>query len=194
MNKPRLRCPSTGTVLGGLALIVAVAGNANAFSASHIVVRKGDIAKGAVTARALAKGAVTAKAVAKAAIGPKAIKAGAVTPPALGADSVTASAIAPGSVYGGALGTVSVHGATIVDADSVAHNGEWTASERSIASCSNGERIVSGGVIIGDAGNGEVIPIEGVPYSNGSTNGFVGAITSDSGGTAKAEVQAYCLK
>src|SRR5262249_54347749 len=47
MGKRILRRPSTGTVLGALALIVAIGGNANAFSSSeHTIVRRGDIAKG----------------------------------------------------------------------------------------------------------------------------------------------------
>jgi hypothetical protein len=204
MSKPQIRRPSTGTVLGTLALIVAVAGNANAFSASHLIVRKGDIAKGAVTARALAKGAVRSPAIAKGAVGAKAlgkgavgaaaIKGGAVTAAALGPDAVTASALAPGSVYGGALGTETVHAAPIQDADTIAHNGEWTTSQGAEASCAPGERVIGGGLVIGEPGNGEVIGTEAVPVSNGPANGFAGRITSDSGGTAKAEVQTYCLK
>jgi len=191
-------------VLGGLALIVAVAGNANAFSATHVIVRRGDIAKGAVTASALAKGAVRSKAIATGAVGTKAlgkgavgaaaIKGGAVTAVALGPDAVTASALAPGSVYGGALGAESVHASPIIDADAVPHNGEWTESKGATANCSAGERVIGGGVIIIPTGNAQVAPIESVPYSNGPNNGFIGRITSDAGGTAKAEVQAYCLK
>jgi hypothetical protein len=191
-------------VLGGLALIVAVAGNANAFSASHVIVRKGDIAKGAVTASALAKGAVHAKAIAKGAVGAKAlgkgavgaaaIKGGAVTAAALGPDAVTASALAPGSVYGGALGAVSFHGAPISDPDSSADLSTWTSSAIVTASCATGERLLSGGVVFPELGNNRVGVTTSVPLSNAAANGWVGQITSDSGGTAKAEVQAYCLK
>ena len=59
MRKPTLRRrPSAGLVLGALALIVAVAGNSGAFAGTKVIVRKGQIAKGAVTAKALAQGAV----------------------------------------------------------------------------------------------------------------------------------------
>src|SRR6478672_5633396 len=99
MRALKLTRPSPGTVLGALALIVAIAGNTGAFAGTtHIVVRKGDIAKGAVTANALAKGAVHAKALAKGAITAKALKPGAVGAAALGSDAVTAAALAPGSV------------------------------------------------------------------------------------------------
>jgi len=204
MSKPQIRRPSTGTVLGALALIVAVAGNANAFSASHLIVRKGDIAKGAVTASALAKGAVRSKAIAKGAVGakalgkgavgPAAIKGGAVTAAALGPDAVTASALAPGSVYGGALGPVSFHSATISDADSSADLSNWTSSSNTTASCGTGERLLSGGVAFPELGNNRVGVTTSVPVVTAGLNGWVGQITSDSGGTAKAEVQAYCLK
>lgn len=194
MSRLRMRRPATGTVLGGLALIVAVAGNAHAFSATQMIVRKGDIAPGAVTAKTLAKGSVHGKALAKGAVTAKALGQGSVTSSALANDAVTASAIAPGSVYGGALGAVEVRGAPIADSDSVPHNLEWTASERVTASCATGERVLSGGLVFGNPGNGAVSAIEAVPFNNGSSSGFAGRITSDSGGSANAEVQAYCLK
>jgi hypothetical protein len=203
MKSIKLKRPSPGMILGLLALIVAPAGNANAFS-SRVIVRKGDIAKGAVTAKALAAGAVHAKALAAGAVQAKALakesvsaaalRAGAVTSQSLAADSVTAAAIAPGSVYGGALGPVAVHGAPIADLDAVAENGTWTASNTAIAGCSPGERLLSGGIVFTSAGNHEVGVLEALPFSNGSNTGVVGQITSNSGGSAAAEVQAICLK
>jgi hypothetical protein len=193
MKKPRLRRPSPGLVLGTLALIVALAGNANAFSSTRVIVRKGDIAKGAVTAKALAPGAVHAKALAKGAVSAKALKAGAVSAGALAPDAVTNEAIAPGSIYGGALGAVTVHSAPIVDADAVPFN-EWTFSPPVTALCGAGERVLSGGVVFTTEGNREVGVVTSTPFVNGGSNGWVGAITSNSGGTAKAEVQALCLK
>jgi len=216
MRRPKLKRPSPGTILGLLALIVAVAGNTGAFAGStHVIVRKGDIAKGAVTAKALAKGAVHAKALAKGAVtlnalrkgavganalaadsvGAAALKAGAVGPAVLAPNAVTATALAPGSVYGGALGPVVLHSAPIADLDSVAHNGEWTASNTETDLCGTGERLLTGGIVFTNPGTREVAPLELLPFSNnGSTNGTVGRITSDSGGTATAEVQAICLK
>jgi len=213
MSKPKLKRPSPGTILGGLALIVALAGNANAFS-NRIVIHRGEIAPGAVTARTLATGAVHAKALAKgtvtstaladgavssaslgtAAVTSKALGAGAVTSSALAADAVTASALAPSSVYGGALGPITVHTAPIVDLDVIAGNKEWTASNSESALCATGERLLTGGVGITNPGNREVAVLEALPFSNSSVNGMLGRITSNSGGTAVAEVEAICLK
>lgn len=65
MGKVELRHPSLGTVLGSIgavlglvALIVSLSSSASATS-SNTLVRKGDIAPGAVTAKALAKGPST---------------------------------------------------------------------------------------------------------------------------------------
>jgi hypothetical protein len=194
MKKLSSRRPSPGVVLGTLALIVALAGNANAFGGEKVIVRKGEIAKGAVTAKTLAPGAVHAKALAKGAVTAKALKGGAVTAAALGPDAVTSGAIAPGSVYGGALGAVTLHSATIVDADADPHNGEWTSSSPAAAMCGAGERLLSGGVVVTNPGNNQVAVIASQPFINGAQNGFVGRITSDSGGSAVAEAQALCLK
>jgi hypothetical protein len=194
MSKLKPRRPSPGTILGTIALVVAVAGNANAFSSSRVIVRRGDIAKGAVTAKALASGAVHPKALAKGAVTAKALKKGAVTAVALGPDAVTAAALAPGSVYGGALGAVTVHSAAITDSDAIAHNGEWTPSAPAQALCGSGERLLSGGVVFTNPGNSQVGIITSQQFINGVDNGFVGRITSDSGGSSKAEVQALCLK
>lgn len=193
MSRPKLKRPSPGTVLGTLALIVALAGNANAFS-NRIVIRRGEIAPGAVTARTIAKGAVRARALAKGAVTSKALKSGAVTPSALAPDAVTATALAPGSVYGGALGPVTTHGTKIADIDEVAENGTWTASNSEVASCAPGERLLTGGLVFTNPGNREVAPIELLPFSNSFADGVTGRITSNSGGSAVAEVQAICLK
>lgn len=189
MTRLKAKRPSLGTVFGFTALVVAVVGTASA-SPSRTIVRKGDIAKGAVTAKALAPGAVHAKALAKGAVTSKALAGGAVGASALGADSVTSNAIAPSAVYGGALGPVSFHSTPISDADSVPSNIEWTASPVVSATCGTGERLLSGGVVFTDPGNHEVGIVKSGPFENS----WVGQITSNSGGTAKAEVQAVCLK
>lgn len=193
MSKLKAKRPSAGAVLGTLALIVALAGSAEAVS-NHTIVRKGDIAKGAVTAKALAAGAVHPKALAKGAVSAAALRKGAVTATALAPDAVSAAAIAPGSVYGGSLGPVSVHSAGIVDLDSNPANIEWTTSSSVTALCGAGERLLSGGVVFTNPGNKEVAVISSVPFVNGEQNGWVGRITTNSGGTAAAEVQAFCLK
>jgi hypothetical protein len=213
MSKLRLKRPVPGTILGFIALMVALAGNADALT-SHTIVRKGDIAKGAVTAKALAPGAVKSKALAKGSVNSKALAAGAVgagalgsgavtvkslapgsvTSGALGANSVTSTALAPSSIYGGALGSVVVHGAPIADLDVAPENGTWTPSSPAVAMCAPGERLLDGGIVFTKPGNGEVGVLAAVPTINGSAEGYVGRITSNSGGTAAAEVQAVCLK
>ncbi|MGA8744591.1 MAG: hypothetical protein WB507_01855 [Solirubrobacterales bacterium] len=224
MSKLKLKRPAPGTVLGTLALIVAVAGNTGAFAGTGHKITRADIAKGAVTANAIAPGAVRAKALAKnavhsnalaagavnagalatgavgsAAISPgavnsKALAAGAVGSSALAPDAVTASAIAPESIHGYALGPVTMHSAQIADLDSVPDNNEWTASNSESAICGNGERLLTGGVAITNPGNREVAVLEALPFSNSEANGMLGRITSNSGGTAAAEVIAICLK
>jgi hypothetical protein len=218
MTMPKLKRPSLGTVLGFTALVIAIGGTAHA-ATSHsstktIIVRKGEIAKGAVTAKALAPGAVRAiaiangavhrKALAENAVGPaalakesvqaRALAVGAVGPGQLAPDAVTAAAIAPGSVYGGSLGPVTVHTATMADLDEVAHNGEWTASDTATAACATGEHLLTGGVVLANPGNRQVGIIESLPFVSATSSGVTGRITSDSGGLAAAEVQAICLK
>jgi hypothetical protein len=204
MQRAPSKRPSPGTALGLLALLVALAGTANAGS-NHVIVRKGDIAKGAVTAKALAPGSVRAKALAPGAVGTRAIRPqsvtaatlapGAVTAEALGPSAITSPALAPGSVYGAALGPAVVHSATLSDLDAVAENGTWTSSATAIALCGAGERLQTGGIVFNNPGNREVGILQSLPFeSSGSGGGWVGQITSNSGGSAAAEVQAICLK
>jgi hypothetical protein len=190
-----------GAVLGFAALIVSLSSSANA--TSNTLVRKGDIAPGAVTAKALAKGVVHSKALAKGAVNSKALAKGSVTASALakdavtndamGEDSVTARAIAPGSVYGGALGTETIHTVPITDLDAVAENGTWTASNTETAVCSAGERLLGGSFAFTNPGNREVAFLQALPFTNGAANGVSGRITSNSGGSAAAEIVALCL-
>lgn len=210
MGKSELRHPSLGTVLGSIgavlgftALVVSLSASANALP-SQTLVRKGDIAPGAVTAKslahgavhakALAKGAVNSKALAKGAVNAKALAKGSVTSGALAANSVTAGAIAPGSVYGGALGTETVHTVPIKDIDAVPSNPEWTASNTETAACGAGEHLLGGGFAFTESGNREVGFLQALPFTNGGVSGVSGRITSNSGGTAIGEVEALCLK
>jgi hypothetical protein len=205
MSHFKLRRPATGTVLGLLALIIAVGGSTQALSATKttVIVRKGQIAKGAVTAKnlapgavhagALSPGAVHASAIAGGAVGPGALSPGSVGSSAIAPDAVTAGAIAPGTIYGGSLGAATVYGVPIADHDAVAENGTWTVSETVTASCAPGERALSGGVVFTNPGNREVGVVTSVPV-NGQTSGWAGQITSNSGGTATAEAQVLCLK
>jgi hypothetical protein len=220
MHTSELRHPSPGTVMGFLALvfslvalIIALSGIADA--ARHVyVVKKGDIAPGAVTAKTLAHGAVHPKALAKGAVTAPKIKAGAVdtpalakgavtatalghgavTSPALAEDSVTSTALAPKSVYGAALGEETIHTAIIKDQDEVAENPVWTASSTGVAICGTGERLLQGGFNFTNLGNRQVSFLEALPILNAATNGFKGAFASNSGGSAEAQLTAYCLK
>jgi len=201
---------SWGTILGAIAalfsliaLIVSLSGSADATSGGTLV-HKGDIAPGAVTAKALAKGAVHTKALAKGAVTARNLAKGAVTAKALATaavgqsalmdDSVTASAIAPGSIYGGALGAETVHVVPIKDLDAVAENGTWTASNTETALCGTGERLLGAGFAFINPGNREVAFLQALPFVSPSTNGVTGRITSNSGGTAEGEAVALCLK
>jgi hypothetical protein len=196
MRKLVSRRPSPALVLAAIALVVAVVGEAQAAPRTKtvVVVRKGQIAKGAVTANALAQGAVHPKALAAGAVGGAAIKPGAVNGASIAPDSVGSGQLAPGSVYGGALGEVTLHSAAMKDEDLSADVSTWTVSTVAVAQCSTGERVISGGVVFTNAGNNRVGVIQSAPYVNGAANGWVGQFTSDTGGLAKAEVQALCLK
>lgn len=157
-------------------------------------VHRGEIAPGAVTAKSIAHGAVSAGKIRKeAVIAPKLAK-GSVSPEAIAADAVTAGAIAPGSVYGGALGAETVVTKPIADLDTVPSNIEWTASNTEAALCGPGERLLGGGFAFTNPGNREAAWLQALPVLGGETNGFTGRISTNSGGTATAEVAAICLK
>ena len=192
-NEMRKKLPSPAMIVALIALSVSLAGNAGAFNGGHKI-RKGEIAKGAVTASTIAKGAVKASALARGAVTAKALASGSVGAADLAKNAVTASAVAPNSIGGYALGPVTIHSATITDLDSSPDLSTWTSSNSESAVCGEGERLLSGGVVITNPGNRRVGTIASVPISNASTNAFVGQITSDSGGLAQAQVQVLCLK
>ncbi|HEY1853121.1 MAG TPA: hypothetical protein VGG40_00910 [Solirubrobacterales bacterium] len=222
--KPSTRSLATAAlVFAVLAFVVAMIGVATA-KPTRVIVRRGDIQPGAVTAKDLAKGAVHARAIAKGAIhgsaiangainssnianeaihpaqlapesvGGRALTKGSVGTAALANDAVTAAQLAPESVYGGALGKVTLVTKPIADLDAVAHNGEWTASNTEVASCGSGEPLIGSGFAMTSVGNGQVGWLQALPIVNASLQGVAGRITSDSGGTASAEVVAQCLK
>lgn len=203
MSKLRGKRPSPAMVIALIALSVSLAGNAGALPGQGTV-KRGDLAKGSVTARALApnairakalaKGAVNARALARGAVGARALGGGAVTASALGANAVTPNAIAPDAIRGYALGPVSVYRTPIADLDEVAANPDWTASNTESATCGPGERLLTGGVVFTNPSNRQVGIIQSLPISNGQAEAWVARITSNSGGTATAEVQAICLK
>ena len=83
---------------------------------------------------------------------------------------------------------------SIADLDAVASNIEWTASNTEAALCGPGERLLGGGFAFTNPGNREAAWLQALPALGGETNGFTGRITTDSGGTATAEVAAICLR
>lgn len=203
------RRPSAGTFLGAVgallglaALIVSLSSSADASSQGRMV-KASEIAPGAVTARKLAPGAVTSKKLsanavtsvklATGAVNRRVLKKEAVTANGLATASVTRAAIAPGSVYSGALVPETTHVTAIKDLDEVAHNGEWKASNSEAALCGAGEALLGTGFAFTEAGNGQVGMLQALPILASPANGVMGQITSDSGGTAKAEIVAICL-
>ncbi|MFN8215147.1 MAG: hypothetical protein U0R71_00985 [Solirubrobacterales bacterium] len=194
------------------AFVAAMIGVANGAS-TRVIVHKGQIAPGAVTAKTLAKGAVHAKALAKNAVHARALakkavhsknlgsetvnrrilRKEAVTSAGLARDAVTAAAIAPGSIHGYALGPETLQTKPIADLDKVAHNGEWTSSNTEAALCAPGEALLGPGLVFTEPGNAQVGWLQALPVLNGETRGVTGRITSDSGGTATAEIAALCL-
>lgn len=211
MDTFEVKRPSPGTILGAIgallglaALIVSLSSSADA-TARHSLVRKGDIAPGAVTAkdlargavhaRALAKNAVHTKALAKEAVKSRALAKGAVGQSAIAPDAITAAAIAPRSVYGGALGEETFHAKAITDVDAVASNPEWTAGNTEIAACAPGEALLSASFSFTEPGNREVAFLQARPIvTSTGGSGVAGRITSNSGGSAVGEVGALCLK
>ncbi|MFT3866776.1 MAG: hypothetical protein QM729_21145 [Solirubrobacterales bacterium] len=174
------------------ALVVAASGMATA--SPKVIVRRGDIAPGAVTGKALANGAVGAAKIKKNAItAPKLAKAS-VTSRAISEDAVTGSAIAPGSVGAIQFGNVEVVTKSIADNDKVAHNGEWTASNTENAACGSGGKLLGGGFAFANPNNGETTWLQAMPVANAEFQGFVGRFSSDAGGTASGEVVADCLE
>jgi hypothetical protein len=198
MSKLILRRPSLGTILGFTALVVALSGQASAGSGTGLV-RRGDIAPGAVTAKALAHGAVHPKALAKGAVTARKLGKGAVTSAALGPNSVTAVAIAPGSVHAYALGEIEIRTTPLSDPDTNA-DFNWQRSPLVIAQCGLGQRLLSGGVSIPAPGNnrmGITSSWPDIPSTPGtSPEGWFGQLVSDSGGggTPAPQVVAVCLK
>jgi hypothetical protein len=193
MQRVKAWRPNSGTVLGLIAIAIAVVGTANA-APTKVIVHKGDIAPGAVTAKSIRRGAVTAAKLQKGSVTAPKISAGAVTPQAIAGGAVTSAAIAPGSVYGGALGAETIVVKPIIDLDKIAHNGEWTGSDTEVALCGAGEALLGSGFAFTTPSNGEAIWTQALPVVNGETKGVAGRFVSDAGGTVPAEIAAICLK
>lgn len=197
------------TAIALLALAIAAASAASAATDSKsaptkIVVRKGDIAPGAVTKADLAPGAVTNKALARGAVSANKIRRGAITAPKLGKGSVTSEAIsgsavtgpaiAPGSIEAGMLAPLTVVAKQIPDPDPVPHNGEWTVSNTELAACGAGEALLGGGFTFDGLSKGESQLLKLLPVINGPAHAMEGQFMSDTGGAVPGQVYAICLK
>lgn len=195
-----LRHANAGTVLGGigalmglLALVISLSGMATA-SPSVRKVHSDEIAPGAVTARALARGSVRAKAIAKSAVTATKLAKHSVTRQAVAPNAVSLGAIAPGAVTGGTLGTVTIHSTPIADIDQVAENGTWTAGNTEAALCGVGEALLGTGFAFIESGNREVSWLQASPFLSPTGDGVTGRFASNSGGAAKGQIMAICLK
>ncbi|MGH2982342.1 MAG: hypothetical protein ACRDKV_09915, partial [Solirubrobacterales bacterium] len=133
MNRPPSKRPSPALVLSIITLFVALTTTAGALPGKRTV-KKGDIARGAVTKRALARGAVKARAIA-----PRA-----VTKRKLANDAVVRRTLAPFSVGAFALGSTTTVSAPIPDNDSLPGPGntEWTTSPTVAAVCPSGSTLL----------------------------------------------------
>lgn len=176
---PRRNRPSPSLVLSVITLFVALTSTAAALPGESVV-QKGDIAKGAVTARALARGAVKAKA----------IRAKAVTSGKLANDAVVAGKLARFSVGAFALGNTTTVSAPIPDTDVVPDNSTWTTSPTVVAVCPSGTTLLGGGVSITD---NSTIHQAAVQTSAPNGDRWQGAITTNTGGAAPGNVYAVCL-
>lgn len=201
-----------GFAMGLAALFISLSGLAGA-APNRVIVHKGDIAPGAVTAKSLAKGAVTSKKIRKKAVTAakladgavqgRSLAPGAVSQQSLGNEvvgtaalaknAVTASQLAPGSVYGGSLRETKVVTTPIADLDPIAHNGEWTPSNTEAALCAPGEKVIGSGFALNAPGGQAASWLQASPIYSGDRQGMVGRISTDAGGTATAAITAICL-
>lgn len=210
MNQSNLNVrPTAGTVLGAIgailglaALIVSLSSAADASPQGRLVkaselapgsVTATKLAPGAVKSKTLSAGAVTSVKLATGAVNRRVLRKEAVTATGLAPDAVTRAAIAPGSIYAGSLVGETIHVTPIADLDAIASNPEWTASNAEAAMCGQGEALLGTGFAFTEPGNREVAFLQAAPVLAPTGNGVTGRITSNSGGTAKAEVIAICL-
>jgi hypothetical protein len=193
-----------GFVLGLAALLISLGSTADATAhhAPHKITAK-QLAPGAVTEKAIRKGAVGKKALGEGVVTNEALADNAVNARTLGEGSVTERAIAPAAVTHGAIapGSVSsstltgetIHVTPIADHDAVAENGAWTPSNTEVAACGPGEDLLGTGFMFTEPGNHEVSFLRAQPFLGTNGNGVGGEISSNSGGTAKAQIMAICL-
>lgn len=179
--------PSAPVVINLIALSIVLGGHAMALPGKDVV-RKGDIAAGAITARTLAPRIVsTAK------LGRHVVRAGALADAA-----VIGRVIAPRAVTGLKLGPVDLGGtasAAIPDSDLDPGCCAWTASAPVSVPCPPAALLLSGGVTIEGSSTQRTFIQASAPSNTASAPGtkWIGQISADDGGTATARVRAWCL-
>jgi hypothetical protein len=178
MKRSAPKRPSPSLVLSMITLFVALTSTAGALPGRNLV-EKGDIAKRAVTARALAPGAVKARAIAKKA----------VTRSKLANDAVTRRSLAPFSVGAFALGDTMTVSALIPDSDPTANDFAWTTSPTAVAVCPSGSTLLGGGISIATSTFQRAFVQSSAP----GADRWEGVISTDTGGASPGRVFAICL-
>jgi hypothetical protein len=176
--------PTAPLVINLIALLIVLGGQAVALSGRNVV-KKDDIAAGAVTARNLGRGIVTK---------PK-LGRHAVTDSALTNKSVTGRAITPRSVHGLMLAGIFQVVATVPDADPagpMGSDGNWTTSAAT-ATCPSGARLLEGGITIHDSASHRAF-VQSIYPSSSSASTWVGEMSTDTAGASPGQLLASCLR
>jgi hypothetical protein len=177
MKRLASKRPAPSLVLSMITLFVAITSTAGALPGENLV-KRGDIAKGAVTSRALARGAVKARALA----------AKSVTSAKLATGAVTSSKLAPFSVGAFDFGDTTTVSGPIPDMDTTL-DFNWTTSPTVVAVCPSGSVLLGGGVAITTSATHRAFVQTSAP--NGDR--WEGAISTDTAGASPGRVYAVCL-
>ena len=191
-----------GLLLGLVAVVISLSGIADA-SSSH---------GHKITANQLAPNAVTAKAIKRGAVGPKALRKYAVNSRALADNAVNKRILAKESVIARALAPDAVSAAAIAPAPSTAVPSQPSRSTSRRSPISTPSRRIPNGrratpkprsALRGKPCRHRLHVhrirqprgrlLRAAPFLAAGGNGVTGEITSNSGGTAKAQIMAICL-
>jgi hypothetical protein len=176
--------PTAPVAINLIALFIVLGGHAIALPGKHVV-KKNDIAAGAVTARNLAPGIVTTAKLGR----------HAVTDAALHNKAVTGRTIRPGSVRGFTLTGTFQPVANVPDADPagpMGYDGFWTTSGAT-ATCPQGASLLTGGIRIQDSASHRDFVQSAYPSSSNDST-WVGQISTDTGGASPGQLYAHCLR
>jgi hypothetical protein len=180
MSRLKSYRPTAPVVINLVALSIVLGGQAVALSGRNVV-KKNDIAAGAVTARNLGRGIVTSAKLGR----------HAVTDSELANESVTGRTITPRSVHGLTLAGIFQAIAPVPDSDSVA-DFTWTTSGAT-ATCPPNARLLNGGTKIPGSANHRAFVQSAYPSAS-SASTWVGEISTDTGGASPGQLLASCLR